>query len=214
MSDDRRPLTSRDQGWAKRTAAWLAKQSITPNQISVLSILFAAIAAALMHFNHAFAWLGAAVAIQCRLLCNLFDGMIAMEGGKATPTGGIYNDLPDRIADPLLLIAAGYTLPADWQFLGWLAALLAVLTAYIRLLGASLGTKQDFRGPMAKQHRMALLTLASLGVMVELLLVRSFHVMLVALVLINIGCVLTCANRLINMARALKASVKKEGELS
>jgi phosphatidylglycerophosphate synthase len=205
MTTDRRPLSTRDQGWAKHTAAWLARRDITPNQISVLSIVFAAVAAAMMHLGYALTWLGAAVAIQCRLLCNLFDGMVAMEGGKATPTGGIYNDLPDRIADPLLLIAAGYTLAHSWQFLGWLAALLAVLTAYVRLLGASLGVGQDFRGPMAKQHRMAVLTLACLGALVETLMNKSFYIMPIALVTIIVGCVWTCANRLRHLSRALSA---------
>jgi phosphatidylglycerophosphate synthase len=204
MSDDRRPLSTRDQSWAIRFAAWLAQRAITPNQISVLSVVFALLGTGLIVHGSALAYFGAALAIQCRLLCNLFDGMVAMEGAKATPTGGIYNDVPDRIADPLLLIAAGYTLPVQWQYLGWLAALLAVLTAYIRLLGASLHVKQDFRGPMAKQHRMAVLTIACIGCAVESVLARSFHVMWVALILINVGCVLTCVNRLLAMAQALK----------
>ena len=51
---------------------------------------------------------GAAVLIQFRLLCNLFDGMVAVEGGLGTPSGILFNDFPDRIADPLILICAGY----------------------------------------------------------------------------------------------------------
>ena len=43
--------------------------------------------------------------------------------------------------------------------LGWAAAVLAVLTAYVRVLGGSLGLTQHFIGPMAKQHRMFTLTL-------------------------------------------------------
>ena len=38
--------------------------------------------------------------------------------------------------------------------LGWAAAVLALLTAYIRALSGSLGLPQRFLGPMAKQHRM------------------------------------------------------------
>ena len=44
--------------------------------------------------------------------------------------------------------------------LGWLGALLAALTAYVRVFGGSLGFAQDFRGPLAKQQRMAVLTVA------------------------------------------------------
>jgi phosphatidylglycerophosphate synthase len=54
-------------------------------------------------------WFGAAACIQFRLLCNLLDGMVAVEGGKGSVTGPIYNEAPDRIADVLILIGAGYS---------------------------------------------------------------------------------------------------------
>ena len=77
-------------------------------------------------------------------------------------SGEIYNDLPDRISDGILLVAAGYAAP--WPIfgpaLGWSAALLAIITAYVRVLGGSSGLTQDFCGPMAKPHRMAVLTAA------------------------------------------------------
>jgi phosphatidylglycerophosphate synthase len=50
----------------------------------------------------------AVVGVQLRLLCNLFDGMVAVEGGKKSKSGEVFNDMPDRIADPILLVCAGY----------------------------------------------------------------------------------------------------------
>jgi phosphatidylglycerophosphate synthase len=105
----------------------------------------------------------AAAGIQLRLLCNLLDGMVAIEGGRKTRAGEVFNELPDRIADSVILVSAGYAaVPAAgmaWgPALGWGAALLAALTAYVRAFGTSLGTGQDFRGPMAKPQRMAVLT--------------------------------------------------------
>ena len=41
MTDNRRPLKIRDQRIMTRFAAWLSQRSVTPNQISVLSVLFA-----------------------------------------------------------------------------------------------------------------------------------------------------------------------------
>ena len=113
MTDNRRPLKIRDQRIMTRFAAWLSQRSVTPNQISVLSVLFAlAGAVALVYSGQQLGgarsiWLViAALCIQLRLLCNLFDGMVAMEGGKQTPAGELFNDVPDRIADPLLLAGA------------------------------------------------------------------------------------------------------------
>ncbi|MCB1493768.1 MAG: CDP-alcohol phosphatidyltransferase family protein, partial [Rhodobiaceae bacterium] len=96
-----------------------------------------------------------------RLLCNLFDGMVAIEGGKQSPTGAFWNEAPDRLAD--ILILAGMGLGAGNTVLGWAAAAFAVLTAYIRELGTSAGAAPDFSGPMAKPQRMATATIAAVA---------------------------------------------------
>ena len=92
----------------------------------------------------------------------MLDGLVAIEGGRKTVYGEIFNDMPDRFADVVILVGAGYSIANfSWgRELGWLAAVLAVMTAYIRLLGGSMGVQQYFLGPMAKPHRMALLTAA------------------------------------------------------
>lgn len=157
MEEGRRPIATRSAGWARWTAQQLDRMGLTPNAISIASIGFAALSGLTAWFG---LWLVAALAIQLRLLCNLFDGMVAVEGGKAGPTGGVYNELPDRVADSLTLIGIGYGV--GWPQLGLWCALGAALTAYVRVLGASLGAPHFFFGPMAKQHRMALCTLALL----------------------------------------------------
>jgi phosphatidylglycerophosphate synthase len=89
----------------------------------------------------------------------LLDGMVAIEGGKSTATRALFSEIPDRLADPLFLVLLGYA--SGYRWLGWLAALLAVLTAYVRVLGA-LGQPQDFHGVLAKQRPMAVLTVVLL----------------------------------------------------
>jgi phosphatidylglycerophosphate synthase len=107
--------------------------------------------------NQVWWFVGASLMVQARLLCNLLDGMVAIEGGKKTKSGEIYNELPDRIADPIILIGAGYCAGTE-PLLGWAAAVLALLTAYVRALGVAAGASQQFCGPMAKPHRMAVIT--------------------------------------------------------
>ena len=41
----RRPVPARDTGWAHRTAPKLQRLGLTPNQISIASVVFAAVAA-------------------------------------------------------------------------------------------------------------------------------------------------------------------------
>ena len=139
--------------------------------------------------------------VQLRLLCNLLDGMVAVGHGKQTPFGVLYNELPDRVSDSALLIALGYASGIPW--LGWLAALLSALTAYIRVFGAALGFAQDFRGPMAKQHRMALLTAGCLLSILEHYVVRTNHILAITCGLIAAGSLLTCWTRTRAVARAL-----------
>jgi len=210
----RRPLKSRDTAWAKATAQALLRAGITPNTISVFSVVFAACAGlgfSLLPRAHGFSrvfFLVAAVAgIQLRLICNLLDGMVAIEGGKKTKAGDIFNDLPDRVADFLILIPAGYgihALPFS-VVLGWSAGLLSILTAYVRMLGGSLGLQQDFRGPMAKQQRMAVLTVACLLSLFETHLVLHGTALWIALVIINLGCVVTVWRRVAGIVRELES---------
>ena len=201
---NRRPLKSRSSGWARSLAAALARTRVTPNQISVASVAFAAIgAAALILSGEPWALLACALCIQLRLLCNLLDGMVAVEGGKGSAVGGLYNELPDRLADSAFIVAAGYAAGVAW--LGWCGALLAITTAYIRALGGALGLPQDFRGPMAKPHRMAVLTAACLLGAVEGYLWRSHHALRAALWVIAGGALLTCVTRTRALAQALNA---------
>ena len=202
--ETRRPLKVRDVKLLQRFARWLSQRRVTPNQISIASVFFAMLAAACLllmpRVEGAAVWILpvlAAVFIQCRLLCNLFDGMVAVEGGKSTPSGELFNDIPDRIADPLILVAAGYaTAVVPWVgILGWAAGLGAVMTAYVRTLGASIGAPVDFRGPMAKQHRMAIMTFASLLTALEPLFWERGWAFLVALAVISLGCMVTVARR-------------------
>jgi phosphatidylglycerophosphate synthase len=213
----RRPLKTRQAGWAQALARALAARRISPNSISVASVFISAGAAGALYFSgqdqpHRIIFLLlAAAGIQLRLLCNLLDGMVAVEGGQKTKSGEVFNDVPDRIADPLLLVAAGYTIPGMpyGQALGWSAALLAVFTAYVRTLGGAAGLPQSFIGPMAKQQRMAVLTVACLASIFETSLQLSFMrrgaVLWAALIVVNLGCLITICRRTIRIVRELEA---------
>lgn len=191
---NRRPIASRGSAWAQRLAAAVARTRLTPNQISLASIAFAAAGAALLlWWPTAAGLLLCALCIQLRLVCNLIDGMVAVEGGKAAPTGSLYNEFPDRVTDSLLIVALGYACGAAW--LGWLGALLAVASAYVRVFGGALGFAQDFRGPLAKAQRMAVLTIACVLGAAETFWHAERYALLAAAALIALGSFLTCIVR-------------------
>jgi len=53
-------------------------------------------------------WLLGGLLCQIRLLCNLFDGMVAIAQNKASPKGELYNEVPDRVSDVTILIGLGF----------------------------------------------------------------------------------------------------------
>ena len=220
--ENRRPLKTRDTAWAGFLARKAAGAGLTPNGISLISILFAAgsmtcfLIAPDMKTPVAIvlAWLGAAAGIQLRLLCNMLDGMVAVECGKKSPLGGLFNEVPDRIADVLILVGAGYATSVEPGVvklfnvlpLGWSCAVAAVWTAYIRSIGAELTGKHFFVGPMAKPHRMAALTAGCLAALVASLTPggNAHLVMEVVLTAVLAGTLLTCWRRLRLIAIELK----------
>lgn len=198
---NRRVLKVRDARYAKKIASWLSGKSVTPNQISLASIGFAALSAvcfSVWRDTSVIMPLLAALFIQMRLLCNLFDGMVAVEGKKSTASGELFNDVPDRAADVLILVAAGYSIMGvSWGGeLGWFVGVLAVLTAYVRTLTTSMGVPADFQGPMAKQHRMALLTAGCILASLEQVFFDSNNIILLVLLVMATGCMFTLYRRL------------------
>jgi phosphatidylglycerophosphate synthase len=199
-AENRRPLRVREWKIIRSGARWLSQRSITPNQISIVSIIFSALAGFCLmllpvedHRLTTFLCLLTALFILGRGLCNIFDGMVAVEGGKGTKSGELFNDIPDRISDILMLAGLGYAIDiVSWgNVAGWVATALALMTAYVRTLGRSLGAPTDFQGPMAKTHRMAIITLACLLTA----LWPQDYIFLIALLVIIVGCVMTIYNR-------------------
>lgn len=171
---------------------------------------------------HRVLYLVAAATIQLRLLCNVIDGLVAVEGGMRSPTGELYNEAPDRVSDALTLIGAGYA-AGSCPELGYLAAIVAIMTAYIRALGKGAGAGSDFGGPMAKPHRMATMTVTCVLLAIIPAAWRGWPgqgmsfpaplqgfegragLMTVCLLVITLGSVLTCVLRLRRIAASLWA---------
>lgn len=205
-AESRRPIASRDSGWARKTAAWLASKQVSPNTISIFSIVFAAVSLLAFYLDyktgthHIFYMILAIAAIQGRLIMNLLDGMVAVEHNQKSYVGGLFNEVPDRISDTLTLLGVGILvkeLPYGMD-LAWLAIALSIATAYIRTLGASLNCGHHFLGPMAKQHRMALICL---GCVVAIWYAPVFYYLLMVM---NVGLIITCFRRLSKVFNILK----------
>ena len=198
---ERRPLKTRGQGWVQILTRTLLKTSVQPDTISLIGLLFALGAGFLLWQTetkpYSLYFIGSAVLVQWRLLCNMLDGLIAIEGNRHSKTGDLFNEIPDRFEDIFILVGAGYA--AHHAELGWIAATLSVLTAYIRAFGKSVGAQSYFVGPMAKPHRMFVITIACL----LSLFFNPTLVFKISLLTIVIGTLITSARRIQLIAQEL-----------
>ncbi len=161
---DRRPIRSRQSWWAQSATRLLVRLNASPNGISIAGMIAAICAGVALYFTGRLdgvpqraCWFAAGLLCQVRLLCNLLDGMVAVARNIASRKGELYNEVPDRISDSVVFIGLGYA-AGSHVALGFLAALVSVLIAYVRVLARSIGAPNDFCGPLAKQQRMALVT--------------------------------------------------------
>jgi phosphatidylglycerophosphate synthase len=207
QAGDRRPIAARELGVMQRAAGWLVRRRASANGISLAGMGAALLAggcfAAVPHLPGAAwaLWLLGAALVQVRLLANLLDGMVAIGRGIASPVGELFNEVPDRVSDTAVLAGLGWA--AGQPALGLGAALAAMATAYVRAVGRAAGAPSDFRGPMAKQHRMAVATAVAVSCALAPA-AWSAPVPAAALWLILAGALLTAARRLLGTARALR----------
>ena len=200
-TENRRPLKTRSKPWARGFAKFLTERKVRPNHISAAGMGFAVAGGAFLLEApyHTVYFLAAAACVQLRLLCNLMDGLVAIEGRLKSNYGDLFNEIPDRLADSIFLVCAGHA--AGNIELGWGCAVLAVFTAYLRVFGGALGQKQDFCGPMAKQQRMFLLTLGCIGAAINAMMGAGMQILTITLWIIAAGAAVTSALRIARIGR-------------
>ena len=211
---DRRPIATRNRKWAQAATAWLAARNVSPNAISIAGMwacIVAGIALGLTSIcDYRILWLVAALGAQLRLTANMLDGMVALKSGRASKVGELYNEIPDRVSDAAVFIGAGFAWGGNVT-LGYVATILAIFTAYVRAAGKIAGAPNEFCGPMAKQHRMLVITLICLYSAItprswQMIIFNDWQmgVMTVVLAVIVVGCVITVIRRLSRISHALK----------
>lgn len=211
---NRRPIATRNRKWAQSATVWLASRNVSPNAISIAGMCACIIAgialAATSISDYRMLWLVAALGAQLRLTANMLDGMVALASGRASKTGELYNEVPDRVSDAAVFIGAGFAWGGNVT-LGYIATILSIFTAYVRAAGKIAGAPNEFCGPMAKQHRMLVITLICFY---SAITPRSwqmitpddsqFGLMTLGLAVIVAGCVITIIRRLNRIVHALK----------
>jgi phosphatidylglycerophosphate synthase len=154
----RRPIAGVFRQTAGPAVTWCVRHDIHPNTVSYSSIGAAAAAGLCFWLSgRGFAFLILAPAFcYLRLWFNMLDGMVALASGKASRTGEIANELPDRISDVVIFVGVAHS-GLCHVLTGYWAAIFALFTAYVGTLGQAVGAQREFSGLMTKPWRMVTL---------------------------------------------------------
>jgi len=201
----RRPIANIFRRTADAAVQFCVRHGIHPDAISYLSILAAIFAAICFWKSGEFRWLLIVAPLFCylRLWFNMIDGMVAVAANKASRRGEILNDLPDRISDIIIFVGVAHSGLMN-PFIGYWAAIFAVVTAYVGLFGQALGAQREFGGIMSKPWRMVAL---SVGAWLEFVSCRSFAGFTIldwTCLVVIAGCIQTMVVRLQRITGALQ----------
>src|SRR3954452_18007551 len=208
----RRPIGEGFRATARFATSFCVRAGIYPDAISYASVLAAATAAFCFWQSGTRPSFLLIAPFFCylRLWFNMLDGMVALASGKASWRGEILNDLPDRVSDVLIFVGVAHSGRMN-PFLGYWAAIFALLTAYVGMFGQAVGVQREFSGVMSKPWRMVALHLGAWGTLGcfwwndGVVFLGDFMILGWACLIIIAGCLQTIAVRLKRIMAALRA---------
>ena len=136
----------------------VARTGLSPNIITVLTLLFSILALISIAFYSSVILLF--VFILLSSVMDVLDGAVARASGKTTPFGAFLDSTVDRIADALII----YSL----KFLGFsidlvfLLIILSFMISYTRSRAESLGIKMEGVGIIERAERLIIIMFAIL----------------------------------------------------
>jgi len=144
------------------TATLFHNLGLTPNHVSILGIIFAALAAVAYtqwEFNRILLML-APVLMLISGLFDALDGVIARVYGETTKFGGFFDSMLDRYADAFVLggIIIGGLTNLAW---GLVALMGSLLVSYARARAEAAGVKMESVGFAERAERIVLVVGAS-----------------------------------------------------
>jgi len=157
-----RPISTRISVFLCRHFRWAS-----PNLFTVISFLIAAGAAFLFTQTQ---FIAGALLVQLASILDGVDGELARLRDAASPFGGFLDSLLDRIADVLLIIALGFTLPpspARFVLIG-MAVFGVVLVSYVTNILEKHQEVTDLRGKFPWATRDVRLFSITFGTLVSL----------------------------------------------
>ncbi|HUV02006.1 MAG TPA: CDP-alcohol phosphatidyltransferase family protein [Desulfobacteria bacterium] len=154
-----------NSGFVRTTTRFFASRGISPNLLSLLSLVFAALAGLLfglsrksMSFNLFLLLAGVFVCLNAVL--DGLDGLVAREIGNASRKGDFLDHVIDRYSDVFIIggiVFGGY---AGWQ-IGVVAIIGVLLSSYMGTQAQAVGLSRMYGGLLGRADRMILIIAAT-----------------------------------------------------
>lgn len=171
MTLDRlRPVASRAM---EPFVAASVRLGLTPDGISVVSLLFA-VAAGVAYFFASpggVLYLAGAVFVFLNGWLDLLDGAVARETNVASPAGDLLDHVVDRYAD--IVIVAGLAGGTGRYGLGFAAVTGVVMTSYLGTQAQAVGLDRVYGGLVGRADRLALVGLVTVAAAFTTLTLRG-----------------------------------------
>lgn len=177
----------------------LARTGVTPNQVTVATLLLSAAngAAIAAYSEQRWPLLLLAPVLFVRMALNAIDGMLAHEHGMKSRLGAMLNELGDVAADAALYLPLALV-PGFPPVLVVSTVVLAVISEMAGVMGVQIGASRRYDGPSGKSDRA--FAFGAMGLLVGLGVPTGWWITLVLGVLVAL-LALTIINRARNALR-------------
>jgi len=133
---------------------------LNPNTISILSLIFAALAGIFYYFSHYFLLL-AFIFIIFSALFDALDGKVARLRNVSSKKGDMLDHVFDRYSDIFIVLGMTFSIYGNVYF-GLFAIIGILLTSYMGTQSQALGLKRNYSGIAGRADRLILIIIFSL----------------------------------------------------
>lgn len=141
----------------------VADAGITPNQISLFSLIFAVLSGIFYYysFSNPFLVLAGAFMVFLNSVFDAIDGLMARYLKTAGPKGDFIDHVIDRYADVIIICSIFFAGHVQWQ-IGVIAIVGVLITSYLGTQAQALHLGRYYGGIMGRADRLLLIMAASL----------------------------------------------------
>ncbi|HJH32792.1 MAG TPA: CDP-alcohol phosphatidyltransferase family protein [Methanosarcinaceae archaeon] len=196
-----RPLMSK---FIDPIAKVFAKAGISPNVISIISLIFAAMAGIYFYYSNGepFLVLIAGIFVFLNSFLDAIDGAIARHLNIAGVKGDFLDHVIDRYSDVFIICGIFLGGHVEWK-IGVITIVGVLLTSYLGTQAQALNIGRYYGGVMGRADRLTLIILASIIYFVYPVYISGFSVLGWVMVVIAIGSHITALQRIIHIWKRL-----------